>query len=172
MSEIDRSKLKVPEGGPRPSPELGVQTVDDVVAILTQVFCPKGHDIVEASRVAFDDHKGVSLLVSDGHHEDVVVASPFHGDHRKAHSHAFRIGNKLEICCPVCREPFAVLLPCSCGRGELVGLYLTPALKDSQVAAVCNVWGCPRSRIIDNWQIISQFVDAEEENESRGEEEE
>jgi len=164
MSEIiDRDKLKVPDGGPKASPELKVETLDGVVAILTQVFCPNGHNLVESSTVTFDDHQGVSLLVNDGYDEDVVVVSPFHGDPRKAHSIAFRIGAKLEIACPICKTPFEVLLPCSCGKGELVGLFLSPALKESQVAAVCNVWGCPRSRIIDNWQIISQFVNSEEE---------
>jgi len=163
MSEIiDKSKLLVPEGGPHASPELKLQTMDEVVAILTQVFCPNGHNVVEFSTVSFDDQKGISLMVDDGQHEDVVVISPFHGDPRKTHSVAFKVGTKLGISCPICKEPFQILLPCTCGKGELVGLFLSPALSESQVAAVCNVWGCPRSRVIDNWQIISQFVEEEE----------
>ncbi len=167
MSDIvNKKKLKVPNGGPQASPELKVETFDDAIAILTQVFCPNGHNLVELSAVSFDDHQGISLLVDDGQEEDVVVVSPFHGDPRKAHSVAFKIGSKLSLSCPVCREPFKVLLPCSCGQGDLVGLFLSPTLNESQVAAVCNVWGCPRSRIIDKWQIISQFVE-EEEKESK-----
>jgi hypothetical protein len=163
---IDKSKLVVPEGGPHASPELGIETVDGVIAILTQVFCPNGHNLVDNTSVTFNDQKGISLLVNDGEHEDVVVVSPYHGDPRKAHAIAFRIGDKLALSCPICKEKFPTIVSCSCGKGDLVGLYLTPALTDSHIAAVCNVWGCPRSRIVDNWQIISQFVDAQENSEA------
>jgi hypothetical protein len=105
------------------------------------------------------------LQVSDGTRDDIVVCSPLHGDHRRAHAIAFKIGTKLDIKCPICGIELDVLLPCSCGKGELVNLYLTKEFTEGQVAAVCNVWGCPRSRVIDNWQIISQFVDNAEEGE-------
>lgn len=158
---IEETKLKVPTGGPQPSPETKVE-VEGVQMIVTQVFCPNGHDLIKSSSVAFDDNPGISLLVTDGDEEDIVVCSPVHGDPRKAHSVTHRIGAKLDIKCPECRTDLERLLPCSCGKGELVNLYLTPALNDGQVAAVCNVWGCPRSRVIDKWQIISEFVEAEE----------
>jgi len=164
-SPVDKARLKVPNGGPQPSPETKVETVEDVIVVLTQAFCPNGHDMIEGSSVAFDGNPGISLLVSDGHVDDIVVCSPVHGDHRKAHSHAFRVGSRLDLKCPTCGVELDVLLPCSCGKGELVNLYLTKDLTEGQVAAVCNVWGCPRSRVIDNWQIISQFVDSEEEEE-------
>ncbi len=166
-SPIDKSKIKVPNGGPQPSPETRVETFEDVLVVLTQVFCPKGHNMIEGSTVAFDDHPGISLRVFDGNVDDTVVCSPVHGDHRKAHAEAFRIGHKLKIKCPVCDIELDVLLPCSCGKGELVNLYLTPELNEGQVAAICNVWGCPRSRVIDNWQIISQFVENNENEEGK-----
>jgi hypothetical protein len=161
-SPADRSKLQVPEGGPKPSPETNVST-DGVLAIVTQAFCPRGHDLVKGASVTFDGYEGIRLLVADGAAEDVVVLSPIHGDRRKSTSVTFRVGARLEVMCPVCRSTLDVLLPCSCGRGELMSLYLTKALSEGHVAAVCNVWGCPRSRLIDNWQVISQFVEAEEE---------
>lgn len=158
---VDRTKLKVPNGGPQPSPETGVATLEEVMVVLTQAYCPQGHNLIEGSTVAFDGNPGISLLVSDGTLEDIVVSSPVHGDHRKAHSAAFKVGVKLAIRCPVCGVDLDVLFPCSCGKGELVNLYLTPDRNEGQVAAVCNVWGCPRSRVIDKWQIISQFVESE-----------
>ena len=163
-SPVDKNKLKVPNGGPHPSPETKVETVEDVLVVLTQAFCPNGHNLIEGSTVSFEGNPGVSLKVTDGTNEDIVVASPIHGDHRRAHAHSFRIGTKLEISCPICGTKLDVLLPCSCGKGELVNLYLTEKLTEGQVAAICNVWGCPRSRVIDNWQIISQFVDEAEES--------
>ena len=162
---VDRTKLKVPDGGPAPSPETKVETVEDVFVVLTQAYCPKGHNLIDDSTVHFDGNPGISLAVDTGEETDIVVSSPIHGDHRKAHSVAFRIGTKLDIKCPTCGTELDVLLPCSCGKGELVNLYLTSELTEGQVAAICNVWGCPRSRVIDNWQIISQFVEANEENE-------
>lgn len=155
---IDKKKLKIPNGGPNPSPEMKVET-DGVRIVLTQAFCPKGHNLIDESQVSFEGQPGISLYVDDGSQVDIVVCSPHHGDHRKAHAKAFRIGSKLRIQCPVCKVDLDVLLPCSCGKGELVNLYLTPGLTDGQVAAICNVWGCPRSRVIDKWQIISQFVE-------------
>ncbi len=160
---VDKEKLKIPDGGPHPSPETRV-SMEGVLVVLTQAFCPKGHDLIAESTVSFDGHPGISLKVSDGKTEDTVVCSAIHGDARKAHSTAIRIGTKLSIQCPTCGTELDVLLPCSCGKGELVNLYLTPDLTDGQVAAVCNVWGCKRSRVIDNWQIISQFVEAGEED--------
>lgn len=164
-STIDKEKLKVPNGGPVPSPETKVEKFEDVLVVLTQAFCPAGHNLIENSTVHFDGHPGISLACSDGHDEDTIVLSPIHGDPRKAHSIAYRVGSKLDIRCPVCGVELDVLLPCTCGKGELVNLYLTKELTEGQVAAVCNVWGCPRSRVIDNWQIISQFVEAGEEAE-------
>lgn len=164
-SGVDKTKLKVPSGGPQPSPETKVETVDEVIVVLTQAYCPRGHNLIEDSRVAFDGNPGISLAVSDGNRDDIVVCSPLHGDHRRAHAVAFRIGTKLDIKCPICGIELDVLLPCSCGKGELVNLYLTKEFTEGQVAAICNVWGCPRSRVIDNWQIISQFVDSEREEE-------
>lgn len=162
---VDKTRLKVPNGGPQPSPETGVTTVEDVMVVLTQAYCPQGHNLIDGSTVSFDGNPGISLLVSDGTLEDIVVSSPVHGDHRKAHSAAFKVGAKLAIRCPVCGVDLDVLFPCSCGKGELVNLYLTPDRNEGQVAAVCNVWGCPRSRVIDKWQIISQFVESETEPE-------
>lgn len=115
--------------------------------------------------VTFEGHPGIRMLVSDGSSEEEVTLSPIHGDRRKAMSTTYRLGTRLDLSCPVCDAKLDVLFPCSCGRGELMSLYLTDALSEGHVAAVCNVWGCPRSRLIDNWQVISQFVDASKQSE-------
>lgn len=158
-TQVDPTNLQVPEGGPEPSAESGIE-VDGVISIVTQAFCPKGHDIIQGCSVTFDGHPGIRLVVTDGTVEDEVVLSPIHGDRRKAMAATYRLGTRLELYCPVCRSKLDVLFPCSCGRGELMSLYLTQNLSEGHVAAVCNVWGCPRSRLIDNWQVISQFVES------------
>ena len=163
---VDPKTLQVPDGGPNPSPETRIET-DGVLAIVTQAFCPSGHDLVASAPVTFEGHPGIRLLVSDGTTEEEVVLSPIHGDRRKSISSTFRLGTRLTILCPECHSELDVLFPCSCGRGELMSLYLTPAKSEGHVAAVCNVWGCPRSRLIDNWQVISQFVDASEQGEGK-----
>ena len=163
-SPVDSGKVEVPEGGPAPSPETKIET-DGVISIVTQAFCPDGHDMIKASTVTFEGHPGIRVLVTDGSTEEEVVLSPIHGDPRKSLSFTFKLGTRLELMCPVCKKKLDVLFPCSCGRGELMSLYLTPALTEGSVAAVCNVWGCPRSRLIDNWQVISQFVASGEDEE-------
>ncbi len=156
---VDRNKLRVLEGGPNPSTCNKIETVDDdVLMFITQAFCPNGHNLVAGSSVYFEGHPGISLLLSDGTHDDLVVLSPVHGDRRKACSLSFRLGARLRLMCSQCQCELDMLFPCSCGKGELVSLYLTPEQNEGNVAAICNVWGCPRSRIIDNWQIISEFV--------------
>jgi hypothetical protein len=127
--------------------------------VLTQAFCPDGHNLTQECDVSFDGHCGIKILAADDQGEDILVCSPVHGDPRKTTAKTISPGTKLRLMCPECRQEFPSLLPCTCGQGELVAIYLTPDRKESQVVAVCNAWGCRRSRIIDRWQIISQFVE-------------
>jgi hypothetical protein len=37
-------------------------------------------------------------------------------------------------------------------------LYLTPELDDGRVVALCNVWGCHRSKVFDQAQLLSAYM--------------
>ncbi|HEY3352673.1 MAG TPA: hypothetical protein VGQ83_05460 [Polyangia bacterium] len=133
---------------------------DDVLIVLTQAFCTTGHNLIRPGE-QFMGFDGLQLWVSDGAKEGLVVVSPIHGDGSKK-GLSFRPGAKLEISCPECRTPLPHLCRCSCGKGgSLRTIYLTPDLSDAHQAAVCDIWGCPRSRVIDSNEILSEFIDAE-----------
>ncbi len=157
IESVDVDHLKV--AGRPPSEGTGVKMEDDVLIIVTQLFCPNGHNLVDQEDKRFDGYGGIRLLVGDGQKEGVVVLSPFHGDRRKE-GITFPEGTKLSLRCPVCGVELPSLASCTCeGHGELRKLYLTPELEDSHLVAVCDVWGCPRSRVIDENEILSEYVE-------------
>jgi hypothetical protein len=101
-----------------------------------------------------------------GDDQGVVFLSPFHGDASKRGKLDWTDGTQLEVRCPECDVALPVLTKCKCEsmdghRGELVKLYLTAGLNDSHMVVLCNVWGCRHSRTIDNWHIISEFLDGQ-----------
>lgn len=158
--DVKKGRLKVRKR--EPTPHLGVQVVDearDVYVIVTRLYCPNGHNLVDQQGVRFDGYGGIRLLVGDGTTEGVVELSPFHGDSTK-HGVQFPNGTRLSIRCPECKAELPTLARCSCaGKGELRKLFLTPDLEDANLVAVCDVWGCPLSRVIDGNEILSEFLE-------------
>ncbi len=66
----------------------------------------------------------------------------------------------MAIKCPGCKEALPKLASCRCSdKGEFIKVYLTTNISDSHVVGMCNIWGCQRSRTINNWQIISEYLD-------------
>lgn len=169
MADIEKDKIKVPEGGPCPSKETQVDMINNIAIVITQAFCPNGHNLISKDDVNFEGYKGIKLWVNDGKNEGWIILSPIHGDHRKVTNIQFDRGTKLQISCPHCKTQFQSIATCSCDlEGDLVKLYLTPKLSDSHIVAVCNIWGCPNSRVIDNFQIIAEYeeiYDEEDEEE-------
>lgn len=162
--EIDKKRLKVDkEKISTVSEETQIKLMEGEVVVVTQAFCPNGHNLVYRDDVHFDGYKGISLWVSDGKSEGEVILSPIHGDHRKVTDVIYRTGTILSISCPICKTLFPIMGDCRCEwKGKFVKIYLTPALQDNHIIAVCNVWGCPNSRFIDNFQIISEYIEEEE----------
>jgi hypothetical protein len=143
----------------KPSSESRVRD-DGVVVVLTQAFCTTGHNLIRPGE-KFQGFDGIHLWVSDRAKEGLVVVSPIHGDASKR-GLSFRKGTKLEIACPECRTALPNLCRCSCGKGgALRTIYLTPELSDAHQAAVCDIWGCPRSRVIDSNEILSECIESE-----------
>lgn len=160
--DIKQEKLHRPDTAPRPSPDSFIRELpetDGVIIQVTQAFCPRGHDLVRDRETLFDGEPGISLWVSDGEKSGVVVLSPFHGDPSRRGRDDFAPGHPLQVACPDCRAPLPELSPCGCGPdARLVGIYLTPALDQGQVVAVCNVWGCHRSKVFDQAQLLSAYM--------------
>ena len=159
--DVDQEQLRISTA---PPPESAIKQVDDVFIVVTQAFCPNGHNLVDPENESFDEYPGIRIKLVAGDDQGEVFLSPFHGDASKRGRLDWENGTRLEVQCPTCDTPLPVLTKCKCessdGRGgELVKLYLTPGLSDSHMVVVCNVWGCRHSRTIDNWHIISEFLD-------------
>ncbi|MCP4604905.1 MAG: hypothetical protein GY847_31020 [Proteobacteria bacterium] len=145
-----------------PPPNSALKQVDDVYIVITQAFCPFEHSLITEENDVFDGYPGIKVHVRTEQQSGDVVLSPFHGDISKKGKTDWAQGTKLDVCCPICHESFPKLASCRCpGGGDLIKLYLTRNLSDSHVLAMCNVWGCQRSRTINNWQIISEYLDGE-----------
>jgi hypothetical protein len=129
------------------------------IVVVTKLFCPGGHNLIdEKASARFNGYPGISLFIRGREIEGPVILSPIHGDDTRFGETDFDPGEILEILCPVCKVPLPRIGPCGCQEGaSLIGLYLDEKLEDGNQVAVCNAWGCLRSRITDRFQIISRF---------------
>ncbi len=157
IEDINREELRIHKGNI--SEEARIMVQEDVYIIVTQAFCPNGHNLVGHGSHSFDGYPGICFLVKDDTHEGLVELSPFHGD-RVKFGPEFPAGKKVKVLCPVCRAEFEVIGPCSCEHGELRSIFLSPKRHAAHLMAVCDVWGCYHSRVIDNNELFSEFVDS------------
>ena len=164
--DVDVNQVRISAA---PGDDSALKQVDDVFIVVTQAFCPNGHNLIvdfdkepydfEAD---FDGFPGMKLHLESATDSGDVVLSPFHGDGSKKGKTNWGSGTKVKISCPHCGVQLPKLASCRCpDSGDLVKVYLSPALTDSNVLALCNVWGCPRSHTIDNWEIISEYLDGQ-----------
>jgi hypothetical protein len=163
--DVDKVRVKIASVPPADS---SIIRVDEVFIVVTQAFCQNGHNLVLDDGEQFDGYPGIKLLLDDGKGSTGnVFLSPFHGDISKKGKIDWAEGTKLHVCCPTCKSQLPVLAKCHCDStiskngGDLVKLFLSPALTDSHILALCNVWGCRKSRTIDNWLIISEYLDGQ-----------
>lgn len=168
--------LKLQKKTPRLSPASNIQveerrTIDDVTIVLTQAFCPQGHNLIQPDNASFDGQPGIRLRIAFADQVGEVTLSPIHGDHRKEIQIA-RLpapGVRLSVRCPVCDEELPLSGECASGDGgRLRMLFLTPRLDEGHAGLICDVWGCPYSKLVDEWELISEVILAEAEAEGRG----
>ena len=145
------------------SPKAGLQLVDDALVVVGQAFCHQGHALIGPENMAFRGFPGVRLRVREGDTVEDIVLSPIHGHHERLGGRSIPDGTRCQVGCPICDEPLEEYAPCPCGQGTLLAIYLTPDRDKAHVAAICDVWGCQRSRIVDEWEILSEAVEREAE---------
>lgn len=161
MSPDEKELKQVKVHGGKPSEESQIlveQEEPQIIVVLTQVFCPNGHNLVGLSDQKFDGYPGISFWVKSGDTEGEVVVSPIHGDHEKR-GPDFPAGAKLSLACPVCKVELPELTNCGCHEhAKLRKLFLTSKLNDAHIMAVCDIMGCPRSRVIDSYEMFSEYI--------------
>lgn len=158
---VDRDKLSFPHGRPSLSDESGATMADDAFVFITQAFCPAGHDLVAHGGPLFHGFPGPTLrLAGEGIGEggELLTLSPMHGDSGKEGAEGVVWGSRYRLACPVCDVELAVIGPCDCGLGELHAMDLVPG-GGGEIAAVCDVAGCRRSRLVDGLEVLAVFQD-------------
>jgi len=154
--DVDRERLRIRK--PAASAGTGVRLVEQAFVVVTQAFCPRGHNLVGAGPTAFEGYPGIAIWVGDGRIQGLVELSPVHGDGTKV-GPDFQPGTRLRLECPVCRAELPLLARCTCqADGTLHKLYLTPDRDEAYVIGLCDVWGCTRSRVIDGNEILSEWL--------------
>jgi hypothetical protein len=97
-------------------------------------------------------------MVEGRNNKGIVVLSPIHGDDTKFGENDFEPGELTRVTCPQCGVLLPSVSPCGCTtESQLIGLFLDEDRVEGDQVAICNVWGCLRSRIIDRFQIISKL---------------
>ena len=65
----------------------------------------------------------------------------------------------IPIKCPECGAEFPSFGPCVAeDGGTLRTIFLSRRRDEGCAVMVCDVWDCPRSRIVDEWSILSEVV--------------
>ena len=137
------------------SQQSGVKRDAEDRVVLTQAFCQDGHLLI-ADDVRFDGEAGLKLL---GRYKDAefdVILSPIMHDRRKQCPKLPRFA-LVELCCPVCKKPLPRIAPCGCTVGSFYRqVFLTKDADPAWSIGICDAYGCPRSFIRDNGEIISE----------------
>jgi hypothetical protein len=158
---VDRDKLSFPQGKPTLSGESGATVADDAFVFITQAFCPEGHDLVAYAGPLFHGFPGPTLRLAGpgiAGDDDLLTLSPMHGDSGKEGAEEVVWGDRYRLGCPVCDVELTSIGPCDCGLGELHALDLLPR-GGGEIAAVCDVAGCRRSRLVDGLEVLAVFQD-------------
>jgi hypothetical protein len=157
-SHIDSGHLRI-TGAHRRHRNTHVEIADDVIVVVTQAFGPRGDSLVGISEVTFDGYPAITILVEAEGRRGLVHVSPIHGDDRKSGFIDIPSGTKCKLFCPVSKQPLD-------WAGDVDGdettdyfaIYLTPECSDGCMVAISDVWGHYHSRIVDNFELISQWL--------------
>lgn len=135
-----------------------------IVILVTQAFCPNGHDLVYREDVPFSGHKGISIQVAAESWKGEVVLSPFHGDARiLGMNESIPKGTKCRLTCPICGVELPVQTTCGCpSGGHLHSLHLRKDLRETEQIMLCDVYGCQNSKMMDTLDVVSEFADRED----------
>jgi hypothetical protein len=157
-NHVDRRRLRI-TGRHRAHRDSHVEVRenrDGVTIVVTQAYGPRGDSLIGLSDVRFDDCPALTLLIDADGREGLLHLSPIHGDSRRAGFTDIEPGTRIQLFCPVSRQPLD-RVPDVSGDLETVyyAIYLTQELSMGSIVAMSDTWGHPHSRIVDNFELIS-----------------
>jgi len=115
--------------------------------IVDQCFCPAGHNIL-CEQYSYSGYPGILLKLKSAEQEGLLSLSPIIGDPaRTFHDFKQLSGEIIEICCPVCEEPFPIYNQCGCSA-HLIALFMSPKNDYSDCIGICQRIGCLNAEIM------------------------
>jgi hypothetical protein len=115
--------------------------------VVEECYCPQGHSII-SERAIFGGHRGLTLRLRSADQDGLLSISPIIGDRDRTFiSFTGVVGEVVEICCPVCAEPFPVYNECSCGA-HLVAMFTSSQTTFAQCIGICQRLGCLHSELL------------------------
>jgi hypothetical protein len=115
--------------------------------VISECYCQHGHSIL-SNKGVFDGHPGLTIKLRNSTQEGLLSISPIIGDCRREFIDFVKTpGDVVELCCPVCSEPFPIYNECSCGA-HLVALFTSPKAQFSKCVGICQRIGCLHSELI------------------------
>jgi len=120
--------------------------------VVEQCFCPNGHNIL-SDKHPYGGYPGILLKLKSSEQQGLLSLSPIIGDPARIfHSFKQISGEIIEICCPVCDEPFPIYNQCGC-NAHLIALF-TSTLKDyADCIGICQRIGCLNAEIISGREL-------------------
>lgn len=123
-----------------------------------QAFCPNGHQLITDDNEKFDGLPGIKLLCKHPKENAIVYLSPVLNVRRRSGGNKYVLGDRLQVCCPVCEVAMPVLAPCDCQwDGEYVMLSLAEDYSKQHGVCFCNIWGCPKGDIRLAGEVIAEY---------------
>jgi hypothetical protein len=163
VDPVDRRNLTITGNHRAVTGQHLVVAPHDVTVIVTQAFGPKGDNLVGISDVQFDGHPAVTIKIRAKGKEGLVHLSPIHGDARKVKPFDITPGTRCELLCPVSGQPLDEVGEVEDRSGaRYFAIYLTPQLSRGSMVMVSDLWGHYHSRIIDDFELISAWAQANE----------
>ena len=120
--------------------------------VVEQCFCHNGHSILSAEH-SYSGHPGILLKLKAADREGLLSLSPIIGDHdRTFHDFQQLSGEIVEICCPICDQPFPIYNQCGC-NAHLIALFMSPKNDYSDCIGICQRIGCLNAEIISSSEL-------------------
>ncbi len=123
-----------------------------------QVFCPNGHQLILDNNNKFNDMPGIKLLLAGIRGSSEVFISPYLNKRERSGGDMFKLGDRLEVRCPICSVELPIIAPCDC---QWDGMYVTLSLEEDMstknAVCFCNIWGCPNGDVRLAGEVITEY---------------
>lgn len=119
-------------------------------------FCITGESLLDPEHL-FDGKPGIRIGFRrpNGETGEFVASPKINCTEKVLVSGEIVPGEKVELFCPACGEPFPILAPCDrCEEGDMVVMYRSTDYDVNNAVSFCNIFGCPNGMLIQSDRVI------------------